>query len=119
MGELRQAQNQRLQTVITKAFTDGFLLWEQVLSTTMGLSVKPLGESDLWSLLWNRFNASDPIDIPQLIILDADGLHEQVNSDINSVVLLTQAGVPTAGKTWVKVKGQYAALLTFADAEAV
>lgn len=114
-GELRQAKNQRLQTVITKAFTDGFLLWEQVLSTKMGLSVKPLGEQDLWSLLWNRFNASDPIDIPQLIILDGDGLHEQVNSDIHSTTLLTRAGVPTAGKTWVKVKGQYAAPLTFLE----
>ena len=39
-GELQQAKNQRLQTVITKAFTDGFLLWEQVLSNKMGLSVK-------------------------------------------------------------------------------
>ncbi|MGB3312175.1 MAG: hypothetical protein WBA86_20685 [Nodosilinea sp.] len=114
-GELRQAKNQRLQTVITKAFTDGFLLWEQVLSTKMGLSVKPLGESDLWARLWNRFNASDPIDIPQLIILDGEGLHEQVNSDIHSTTLLTRAGVPTAGKTWVKVKGRYAAPLTFLE----
>jgi hypothetical protein len=44
-GELQNAKNQRLQTVITKAFTDGFLLWEQVLSNKMGLSVKPLGEA--------------------------------------------------------------------------
>jgi hypothetical protein len=114
-GELRQAKNQRLQTVITKAFTDGFLLWEQVLSTKMGLSVKPLGEGELWALLWNRFNASDPIEIPQMIILDQDGLHEQVNSDIHSTTLLTRAGVPSAGKTWVKVKGQYAAPLTFLE----
>ena len=114
-GELQQAKNERLQTVITKAFTDGFLLWEQVLSTKMGLSVKPLGEQDLWALLWNRFNASAPIDIPQLISLDADGLHEQVNSDIHSTTLLTRAGVPTAGKTWIKVKGRYAAPLTFLE----
>jgi hypothetical protein len=36
-------------------------------------------------------NASDPIDIPQLIILYGDGLHEQVNSDIHSTTLLQVA----------------------------
>jgi hypothetical protein len=114
-GELRQAKNKRLQTVITKAFTDGFLLWEQILSNKMGLSVRPLGEDDLWTLLWKRFNFSEAIDIPQLIILDRQGLHEQVNSEIHSTTLLTRAGVPTAGQQWVKVNGQYVAPLTFME----
>ncbi|ESA34128.1 hypothetical protein N836_18530 [Leptolyngbya sp. Heron Island J] len=105
-GELRQAKNQRLQTVITKAFTDGFLLWEQVLSNKMGLKVRPLGETELWNRLWKRFNHSEPIDIPQLIILDDQGLHEQINSEVHSTTLLTRAGVPTAGQKWVKVNGQ-------------
>ena len=114
-GELQQAKNQRLQTVLTKAFTDGFLRWEQVLSTKMGLTVKPLGDDELWNLLWHRFNASDPIEIPQLITLKEDGLHEQVTSETHSTTLLTRAGVPTAGKAWVKVKGQYVAPLTFLE----
>ncbi|MEO0491230.1 MAG: hypothetical protein AAFZ49_17010, partial [Cyanobacteria bacterium J06659_2] len=114
-GDLKHAKNQRLQTIITKAFTDGFLLWEQVLSNKMGLSVRALGEDELWKLLWNRFNPSPPIDIPQLIILDDQGLHEQVNSDIHSTTLLTRAGVPTAGKQWVKINNQYVAPLTFIE----
>jgi hypothetical protein len=40
--ELQNTKNQRLQTVTTKAFTDGFLLREQVLSNKMGLSVRAL-----------------------------------------------------------------------------
>ena len=114
-GELRQAKNQRLQTVITKAFTDGFLLWEQVLSNKMGLNVRPLGEADLWNRLWKRFNHSEPIDIPQLIILDDQGLHEQINSEVHSTTLLTRAGVPAANQKWVKVNGQYVAPLTFME----
>ncbi|MGP1385720.1 MAG: hypothetical protein ACTS2F_19325 [Thainema sp.] len=114
-GELQQAKNQRLQTVLTQAFTDGFLLWEQVLSNKMGLSVTPLDETELWTLLWQRFNTSRPIDIPQLIRLDAQGLHEQVNSEIHSTTLLTRAGVPTAGRSWTKVNGQYVAPLTFLE----
>jgi hypothetical protein len=54
-GELQSAKNQRLQTVLTKAFTDGFLQWEQVLSNKMGLTVRPLGAEELWYLLWQRF----------------------------------------------------------------
>ena len=42
-GELQSAKNQRLQTVLTKAFTDGFLQWEQVLSNKMGLTVRSPG----------------------------------------------------------------------------
>ncbi|MEO0376228.1 MAG: hypothetical protein AAF329_16725 [Cyanobacteria bacterium P01_A01_bin.17] len=114
-GELQNAKNQRLQTVITKAFTDGFLLWEQMLSNKMGLTVKPLGEADLWTLLWQRFNQSEPIPIPQLIVLDGHGLHEQVNSEVHSTTLLTRAGIPTAGKSWAKVNGQYVAPLTFLE----
>jgi hypothetical protein len=96
-GELQSAKNQRLQTVLTKAFTDGFLQWEQVLSNKMGLTVRPLGAEELWYLLWQRFNASEPIEIPQLVVLDGDGLHEEVNSDVHSTTLLTRSGVPTAG----------------------
>ncbi|MEM6353884.1 MAG: hypothetical protein AAF766_24320, partial [Cyanobacteria bacterium P01_D01_bin.14] len=114
-GELKQAKNQRLQTVLTKAFTDGFLLWEQVLSNKMGLAIKPLGEQDLWELLWKRFNHSVPITIPQLIVLDDRGLHEQVNSDIHSTTLLTRAAVPTASQKWVNIRGQYVAPLTFLE----
>jgi hypothetical protein len=114
-GELQSAKNQRLQTVLTKAFTDGFLQWEQVLSNKMGLTVRPLGAEELWYLLWQRFNASEPIEIPQLVVLDGNGLHEEVNSDVHSTTLLTRSGVPTAGQQWVRVKDQYVAPLSFLE----
>ena len=114
-GELQATQNQQLETTLTKAFTDGFLQWEQLLANKMGLSVRPLSEEELWATLWQRFNASEPIEIPQLIVLDGQGLHEQVHSDVHSTTLLTRAGVPIADREWVRVNGRYVAALSFLE----
>ena len=45
----------RLQTVLTKAFYDGFLAVGQVLSNKMGLTVRPLEPKSCGYLLWQRF----------------------------------------------------------------
>ena len=124
-GELTDLENQRLETIITNAYKQGFSRWEQVLSNLMGLNVKPLTATELWSDIWRRFNNTVPIDIPQLITLDEKGLHEQVHSDlassklllenIHSTTLLLESEVPVADRRWVHLNNHYIGVLTFLE----
>ncbi|WP_193196035.1 hypothetical protein [Nostoc sp. MG11] len=124
-GELSEVEYQRLETIITNAYKQGFLRWEQLLANKMGLDIKPLTANELWEETWRRFNDTQPIDIPQLITLDENGLHEKVNSDlasskllienIHSTTLLLESGIPCADRRWVNVKNRYIGVMTFLE----
>ena len=124
-GELAEMQNQRLETLMIKAYQEGFSRWEQLLSNKMGLDVKPLNADELWKQVWRKFNHTPPIKIPQLLCLDENGLHEQVNSDltstklllenVHSTTLLMRSSIPHADRRWVYVKNRYVGALTFLE----
>ncbi|WP_341526910.1 hypothetical protein WKK05_30950 [Nostoc sp. UHCC 0302] len=124
-GELLEVENQRLESIVNNAYKQGFSRWEQLLSNKMGLDVKALTADELWEDVWKRFNETQPIDIPQLMTLDENGLHEQVNSDlssskllienIHSTTLLMESDVPCADRRWVNVKNKYIGALTFLE----
>jgi hypothetical protein len=124
-GELLEVENQRLESIVNNAYKQGFSRWEQLLSNKMGLDVKALTADELWEDVWKRFNETQPIDIPQLMTLDENGLHEQVNSDlssskllienIHSTTLLMESDVPCADRRWVNVKNNYIGALTFLE----
>ncbi|MGB7443436.1 MAG: hypothetical protein WA919_20415 [Coleofasciculaceae cyanobacterium] len=116
-GEFQQLQYHRLETLLYSAFTDGYQLWEQLLSNKMGLFIRPLSEEEIWSQLWSRFNKTPPRQVPQLVVLDENGLREEVYSEIHPVSLLMESedSVPVADRRWVNVKGNYIAALTFVE----
>jgi hypothetical protein len=113
-GDAEDLERQRLDNMITKAFTDGFQLWEQILANKMGLDVRPMGEQELWETLWRRFNDTEAPTIPQLIKLNSAGVQEEINSDVHAATRLLES-VPVADRQWVKVKGDYVAPMTFLD----
>lgn len=113
-GELADSERQRVDAMITKAFTDGFSLWEQVLANKMGLDVRALNEQELWGALWKRFNKSEPRPVPQLLILDKLGLREEVLTDIHSTTLLLET-MPVADSEWIRVADNYVGVLTFLE----
>ncbi len=124
-GELTATQHQRIETVVRSAYKQGFRRWEQVLSNKMGLDIKPMNANQLWGEIWRRFNDTQPIDIPQLVTLDENGLHEQVYSDLastkllidnlHSTTLLMEKDVPCADRAWVNVNNRYVGALTFLE----
>jgi hypothetical protein len=107
--------NAQIKALLMKAFTDGFLLWEQLLSVKMGLLIQPLDEQELWSSLWSRMNSSDPVAIPQLLVLDQNGLREEIATEIHSTTLLQEKQAPVFDRQWVRVKDRYIGALTFLD----
>jgi hypothetical protein len=124
-GETIARENQRLETIISNAYQEGFKRWEQVLSNKMGLDVRALSAVELWQQIWRRFNDTQPIEIPQLLVLNQDGLHEQVYSElpsarlllenIHSTTLLTESSVPVADRQWVNLKNRYVGVMTFLE----
>ncbi|MGH8001387.1 MAG: hypothetical protein ACREPR_18685, partial [Brasilonema sp.] len=124
-GEAAERENQRLETLISNAYTEGFRRWEQILSNKWGLDIKALTAKDLWQEAWRRFNTTEPIDIPQLLVLDENGLHEEIYSDlsscklllenIHSTTLLMESSVPVADRQWVNIKNRYVGVMTFLE----
>lgn len=116
-GEFQQLEYIRLSKLIYSSFLEGYQLWEQLLANKMGLDIRPFTEEELWRHLWQRFNNSSPISIPQLLVLDENGLREDVFSPVHPVTLLMEShkSVPVADRRWVNVKDKYIGVLTFAD----
>jgi len=114
-GETATAHSAKIEQLLVKAFTDGFLLWEQLLTTKMGLEVRPLNEQELWESLWQRFNQTSAIPVPQLLVLDEAGIREEINSEVHSTTLLLESTVPTFDRQWAWVKDHYIGALTFLD----
>ncbi len=124
-GEAEERENQRLESIITNAYQEGFRRWEQVLSNKMGLEFRALTTLELWQEVWKRFNQTKPIQIPQLLVLDENGLQEQVYSDlpstklllenIHSSTLLIDTNVPVANREWVYLKNRYIGVMTFLE----
>jgi hypothetical protein len=116
-GQLEEIQQVHYESLFTKAFTDGFQIWEQLLSNKLGLDVKPMDEQQLWSAIWSRFNRSSTPDLPQVVTLSEQGMSETIHSDVHptSMLIESQQNCPIADRSWVHVNGKYVAALTFQD----
>lgn len=108
----------RMSEMFESAFTDGFMIWEQLLSTKMGLQVRPMLETNLWEDLWNRFNKAEVPELPQLVTFSEDkGIVERQDSSVHPVSRLIdrQDDCPRADRQWIHAKGKYIGALTFLD----
>jgi hypothetical protein len=116
-GEINELQFIAIERLLHASFTDGFQLWEQLLSNKMGLDIHPLTAKQLWEKLWQRFNDTPPRSIPQLLTLDEDGLREEIYSDVSPASLLmeSESSIPVADRRWVHLQEKYIAALTFAE----
>ncbi len=116
-GEINELQFIAIERLIHMSFTDGFQIWEQLISNKMGLDIRPLDAEQLWSELWQRFNNTPHRPIPQLLILDENGLREEIYSDIAPISFLMESSdsIPIADRRWVHLKDKYIAALTFVD----
>ncbi|MGK7874463.1 MAG: hypothetical protein AB4426_14495 [Xenococcaceae cyanobacterium] len=115
-GEGAANQAVRLEQMLTAGFNNGYLVWEQLFLNKLKLKIAPMAEAELWSTLWYRLNShKPPIEIPQLLILDEAGIHEEINSEVHSTTLLFADLVPRADRKWIYNGGKYTSVLTFWD----
>lgn len=114
-GNHSEAEVARLETLFTKAFTDGFQQWEQFLANKLGLNVRPMDESELWVNLWKRMNQTEAPPLPHVVTFNSRGLSEEIRSELHatSMLVLDKEQMPVADRQWVYVNGRYVAALTF------
>ena len=94
-GNTKVYQEQFFQKLFVKAFQEGFIPWELLLTTKMGLNVTPCTKTEAWQWLWNRFNQGSAPAIPQVITLEEnsdDGykLYETKTTEKHSVTVLIE-----------------------------
>ena len=109
---------QRYEDMISSAFTEGYLRWEQLINIKMGLEVKPLNVDQLWKNLWGRFNQEDAPDVPQYLTFNGTALGEVINNPASPATVLIQGesgrpSIPKAERRWIRVKHKYVGALTF------
>lgn len=114
-GELAKLQFTRIERLVAQAYTDGFMQWEQLIANKIGLDIRPCTDTELWEILWRRFNNTPPITVPQTLILTEEGLSEECHSELSPLTLLMESGVPVADRQWVNVKNKYVGVMTFVD----
>ncbi len=114
-GEAEERDRIQVQTLLTQAYKDGFGRWQQILSNKMGLEIKPLTAEKLWAVIWQRFNISKPKPIPQMLVLDEEGVREEIQTNLHSTTLLLESDVPVCDRQWVKVKDKYVGVMTFLE----
>lgn len=124
-GEVAERENQRIESIITNAYQEGFCRWEQLISNKMGLAVRAMTANELWQEAWKKFNHTEAIDIPQLLVLNENGLREEVYSDLpsaqlllentHSTTLLIDDSVPVADRKWVHIKNNFVGVMTFLE----
>jgi hypothetical protein len=102
--------------MLSSGFTNGYLVWEQLFLNKLKLKISPMTENDLWENLWYRLNPhTPPIPIPQLLVIDEQGIREEINSEVHSTTLLFADSVPKADRKWIYNGGKYTGVLTFWD----
>ncbi|MBD2458301.1 hypothetical protein H6G80_30070 [Nostoc sp. FACHB-87] len=117
-GEIHGFNNTRIENILINSFNDGFLLWESILSNKMKLGIRTLSASEIWEVIWQQFNLSQPPAIPNpLTISENNGLVESQTSDfhVRHHLLENEASVPFFDRRWVKIQDKYIGALNFSQ----
>ncbi|OKH45306.1 hypothetical protein NIES2101_26730 [Calothrix sp. HK-06] len=116
-GEIHETRKLRIETILNDSFASGFQMWEQIISNTMGFSAKALSPENIWEIIWNQFNKSNPPSIANPLLLNEEGLHEEQNSDfhIRHLILENEDSVPFLDRNWVQLQDKYIGVLQFSE----
>ncbi|BAU15898.1 hypothetical protein LEP3755_64640 (plasmid) [Leptolyngbya sp. NIES-3755] len=102
--------------LLTQAFTDGYLYWEQQINTRMGLHGIPMTAIGLWNYAWSEFNTRQSVPLPQCLTLGETAgtvsLREEIQEPYHALSVLIRGengrpSHPKADREWAWVKGRY------------
>jgi hypothetical protein len=91
-GMKERKEHEHYQQILEHAFSYGYLHWEHLINSRMGLQASPMTADDLWGYLWQQFNTLQPPPLPQCLVLqDNEGnlsLEEEIQADLHAVSVL-------------------------------
>lgn len=116
------------QDLLLKAFEHGYLSWELLLDTKMGLDITPYKADGLWEWLWKKFNNQPTPPIPQQLILSETDNGYQLQElclhkkDIKTILIEGTQGRSSCPEhkgscdtVWLNGKATSCAVLTMAE----
>jgi hypothetical protein len=114
----RRSGRQLLEQILSQAFRNGFLHYEEHLRNRMGLTIEPLNGDELDRLAWGEINSGVPRDPCPYILKLSDGertgefnLEQIVNDQVGLVSSLIRgvkgtASTPYGDTAWVYLPGR-------------
>lgn len=123
-------KEQFYKRLLLQSFEEGYISWELLLNTKMGLETQPCNSQELWQWLWHKFNAVDipAPPIPQLMILKETAtdyqLQEIQNSDKDPCTILIEGQLGRSAcpehrrsndSIWLPGKNSQCAVLTMEE----
>jgi hypothetical protein len=126
-GEQKMYREKFYEQLLTNAFDRGFISWELLLNTRLGLNTRPCSREELWQWLWQKFNSHSAPVIPQYLTLRETSsgllLKEVRNSDKDCTTVLIEGQQERSAcpehrgsrdSIWLPGKNQSCAVLTMA-----
>jgi hypothetical protein len=119
-GMKERQEYEHYQQMLERAFSYGYLHWENLINSRMGLQASPMTADDLWGYLWQQFNTLQPPPLPQCLVLQDDkgnlSLEEEIQADLHAVSVLVRGehghpSHPKADRQWVRVRGKFVGTL--------
>ncbi len=106
-GEKEAMNHQRLHKLVNTAFTQGFLRYHSTFNTVMRLDARATTDVENWQLDYAMHHQQAAPPIPQVLVLDEEGLRVEVNEKhLHASTVLFQAergesSVPVKNPQWV------------------
>lgn len=118
-GRKEEMNHRRLEKLVIRAFTKGFLGYHSLFTNTMRLEVQPLTAFESWQEDYAEHHKQPAPPIPQLLVLDEQGMRVKVDEDqLHASTVLFQAergepSVPRRNPEWVylPIHKQYVGLM--------
>ena len=115
--------------ILRKAFDEGFIPWEILLNTKMGLEISPMNTEDTWKWLWKRFNKGVAPKVPQVLTLEETDrgfkIYEKRATEKHSITVLIKGDKGLSAcpehhqsndKVYIPGKNQVCGVLTMDEA---
>ncbi|MEG5104871.1 hypothetical protein QUB55_35350, partial [Microcoleus sp. AT13-A5] len=83
-GNQRIYSERFYKQLLLDAFEQGYIRWELLLNTKIGLEIQPMNARSLWGWLWQKFNSAPVPPIPQLLTLKETASDYKLTETINS-----------------------------------
>lgn len=128
-GNERIYKERFYKQLLLDAFEQGYIRWELLLNTKIGLEIKPMNADKLWTWMWQKFNSAPTPPIPQLLTLEEISSDYKLTETVNthkhaSTILIEGQGgrsscpehKQTSSCIWLNGRNTECGVLTMEDA---
>jgi hypothetical protein len=110
-GQAEEFEQKQVQKLLRRMYTSARASLRR-LTERFKLKIRWLSSEEIWADQWRRLNNSPPPPIPQLLIMDKNGIREEMTVNVHATTLLLESR-PILTQERIKIKGRHVAVLYF------